>query len=341
MTIKKLGPFVVLLSLSGNLGAQSWKPWIFQRHPYYDPLASEPRAAQMKVFFPGRASSAPYAVKPGQGMVWDISVGDEIPIVGWSSSSAQKEGEEAPARGWAVGVFFPLSFHMVEDMGKDESAPILNTDYRFGTMIKGQIGLPSKLWIFEDSHIGIRYVPLAHESTHLGDEFTLHATQKYGNNFRRVNVSYQYWELGGSFEPNRGLLEMKFRGGVIHEAFHKGIGWYDAALIQPVGGTVTLANQKYEPYTGVEAYYPPLLGGLFGSVDIRNRIVYNYDRPSRAVPEERQISVNALLGIRQQRPNSRIQPAYALRYYHGVNPAGQFRSQKNYQMYGLEISFQF
>src|SRR5258706_15921566 len=60
----------------GSMQAQSWlKPaWVFERHTYYEPLAAEPRSAQMKVLFPGRASSVPFAVNPGQGVVWDISV---------------------------------------------------------------------------------------------------------------------------------------------------------------------------------------------------------------------------------------------------------------------------
>lgn len=326
-----------------------WKPaWVFERHQYYEPLAAEPRSAQMKVLFPGRASSVPFAVNPGQGLVWDISVGDEIPIVGWSNSTEKPEGRPVPAKKFAIGVYFPLSFHMVEDMGKDDSNPILNTDYRFGSMIKAQWGLPEKWGIIEQGHFGLRYVPIAHESTHLGDEFTLHATKKYGDSFRRVNVSYQYWELGGSFEPNflkDGRLETKFRGGVIREAFHRGIGWYDQTLLQPVNATVTLSHRNHEPYAGFEAYLSPDpdLGGFgpFVSVDLRNRTVYGYDRSTRSVPEDTQISINALLGYRQLRPKSRIQPSYYLRYYHGVNPAGQFRSQKNYQLYGLEFMFRF
>ena len=80
-----------LLSTGGSLQAQSWlKPaWAFERHSYYDPLVAEPRASQMKVMFPARASSVQYAVNPGQGTVWDISVGDEIPIIGWTKTNGK------------------------------------------------------------------------------------------------------------------------------------------------------------------------------------------------------------------------------------------------------------
>lgn len=40
-----------------------------------------------------------------------------------------------------LGVWLPIAFHMAEDF-KDESNPIVDTDYRFGVMLKSQIGLP-------------------------------------------------------------------------------------------------------------------------------------------------------------------------------------------------------
>jgi len=341
----------VVVACPQSIQAQSLfeilKPsWTFERHSYYDPLSAEPRAAEMKVLFPARSSSVPFAEHPGQSTVWDISVGDEIPVIGWTRGD-KPEGEPTAQKKFGFGVWFPLSFHMIEDMSKDHSKPILDTDYRFGVMLKAQWGLPSKWGITHQSHIGIRYVPIAHESTHLGDEFTLNA-RIYGDAFQRVNVSYQYWELGGSFEPNffqDGRLEAKFRGGIMHEAFHGGVGWYDAELLQPVGGTVTLSNRNIEPYVGAELFYSPDpdTGGLgpFLSLDYRNRTVYGYNRPSQSTPEQVEGSVNILAGIRHIRRAARITPSYYLRYYHGVNPAGQFRSQSNYQLYGFGVLFRF
>ena len=319
--------------------------WVFERHDYYDPLPSEPRAAVTKVLFPGRASSFPDAQHPGQSYVWDITVGDEIPILGWSNQKVD-EGEPVPPHKWGLGVWFPLSFHMVEDMSKDDSAPILDTDYRFGGMIKFQYGLG--VWRkLHRSHLGVRYVPIAHESTHIGDEYTLHAVKLYGNQFKRVNVSYQYWELGGSFETDffikESNLRLKLRGGLIHEAFHHGIGWYDAELTQPVGGFVTPSKRNIEPYAGADLFLSPQSHsyGPFISVDYRDRTIYGYDRPSRSIPEQTEGSVNAMAGFRHVRDMSRIRPSFYLRYYHGVNPAGQFRSQDNYQEYGFGALFEF
>src|SRR6266446_3385924 len=179
MALRAITPaLLAVLFLPAAVNAQhSFKPtWHFERHAYYDPLVAEPRAASTKVMFPARSTSVPYAQHPGQSMVWDISVGDEIPIIGWSSSTNHKEGDPTPSGSFSFGFYFPLSFHMIEDMGKDDSNPILDTDYRFGGMVKAQWGLKKNLG---HARFGVRYVPVAHESTHLGDEFTLHAVQNY------------------------------------------------------------------------------------------------------------------------------------------------------------------
>jgi hypothetical protein len=332
-------------------------PWHFEPTPYYDPLAAEPRSAETKVVV-GRASSVPFAVNPGQSNMWDISVGLEAPIVGWAFSPVNGKidtagkGQPVSAGKLGIGFWFPISFHLNEDLNKDPSAPVLDTDYRFGGMVKVQYGLSPKFG--SKSHVGLRYVPIAHESTHVGDEYTIGAIGKYGKKFERVNVSYQYWELGGSFEPNfevkmgtkTDTLKMVFRGGYIHEAFHKGIGWYDTALLQPIGGTVTPSKRNYEPYAGVEVFFSPDASdnkthlGPFLSLDYRDRTLYGYDRPSAATSEKVQGTVNVMLGYRQTR-GAKIQPSYYLRYYHGVNPAGQFRSQDNYQLYGIGVLFHF
>jgi hypothetical protein len=171
----------------------------------------------------------------------------------------------------------------------------------------------------------------------------------YGNQFKRVNVSYQYWELGGSFETQfligESNLLLKLRGGLIHEAFHQGKGWYDAELIQPIGGIVTPSKRNIEPYTDADLFLSPSPDvhsyGPFISLDYRDRTVYGYDRPSRSTPEATEGSVNLMVGVRHVRDMSRVRPSFYLRYYHGVNPAGQFRSQDNYQEYGFGALFEF
>ena len=138
--------------------------WTLENHNYYDPVLAEPRAAQTSVLFPTIADSFPFAVEDRRGVIWDISVGNELPIVGYSRQRGSEDPTGVPAGGFGIGVWFPLSFHVVEDLGKDPSNPILNTDYRFGGQVKAQWGLANNRAFWSSAHIGPKF-QFGHEST--------------------------------------------------------------------------------------------------------------------------------------------------------------------------------
>ncbi|HEY6391453.1 MAG TPA: DUF1207 domain-containing protein [Bryobacteraceae bacterium] len=326
------------------------KPWFLQNRGYYDPVLAEPRAALTQVLFPGIASSFPFAVNPGRGVVWDISVGKEIPVLGFESNQTQSPAG-VPAGSWGFGLWFPLSFHMIEDLGKDPSNPILNTDYRFSGMLKAQYGLGDAGKLV-DSRIGLRF-QFGHESTHIGDEFTLGALRTHPNDFLRVNVSYEYYDFGASFEPNfgkGGRYRLKLRGGNIW-LWHPDNGWYSRDLLQPFGQFIAGSKRNHEPYGQVELLTPSPWTKLnfIVSADIRDRTIYQYNRVPTAAfvnPDEpTQVSLNTMVGVRQQHLGTGrlglISPTYFIRYYHGVNPNGQFRSQKNFQLIGFGVQLGF
>ena len=332
--------------------------WYFQNRGYYQPILADPRAAQTSVLFPASASSFPFAVNPGRSLVWDISLGAELPILGFATSSSRSTESGVAAKGFGIGLWFPISFHMIEDLGKDPSNPILNTDYRFSGQVKAQYGLPDSK-VFNKSHLGVKF-QFGHESTHIGDEFTLGALRTHSNEFERVNVSYEYYDVGGSFEPNfgkDGRYQFKVRGGNIW-LWRPENGWYSPQLLQPYGEFVALSNRNHEPYAQAELYIQPgqckgtqkckQLGWIF-STDIRDRTIYQYTLVPDAThvnsPEPTEISVNAMAGVRQVRTGpgllGSITPTYFVRYYHGVNPNGQFRSQDKFQEYGFGVQFGF
>jgi hypothetical protein len=121
--------------------------------------------------------------------------------------------------------------------------------------------------------------------------------------------------------------------------------------LQPYGEFVALSNRNHEPYAQAEFYIAPgqckgtqkctQLGWIF-STDIRDRTIYQYtlvpDATHVNAPEPTEVSVNAMAGVRQVRKGpgllGSITPTYFVRYYHGVNPNGQFRSQDKFQEYG-------
>lgn len=169
------------------------KPRFFRDRTFYEPLLAEPRPARNMLLVPAWSEAFPHSVDPGSRFAWQISLGDEFPIL---TLSSQESAGKLEADRWGLGLWVPVSFHVIEDF-KDASNPIVDTDYRFGFTTKFQLGLAERL------RLGVRFVPWAHESTHLGDEHTILAIQQ--PSFERVNVSYEYWEYGVSFEGS-GLL---------------------------------------------------------------------------------------------------------------------------------------
>lgn len=329
----------LLVALSSQASAQTSRrfcdPWGLQNRGYYDPLLADIRGANVSAMVWGRADAFTFTQQPGVRRVWDINVGKEIPIVGCESGS----GNDAPlAEGrWGIGLWTPVSIHMVEDF-KDESNPILNTDYRFSGMVKFQRGL-SETW-----QLGARF-QAGHESTHLGDEFSL-AGRRVHPDFERVNVSYEYWEYGVSVdhqtdsdEPHRFVLRY---GGI--GLFDGEKGYYDSVLLEPPGRRVTKSVNNFEHSLGFQWIHDrtiPRLGpfGPFVSADLRLRTVYSYHKASDTEPDPTQPSLNLLVGIRrvERRFLEKGLPDIFFRFYQGVNPNGQFRSQRRYTQYGVGI----
>lgn len=323
--------------------------WGLESHGYYDPILAEPRAAQTTVLFPAVADSFPFAVNQGKGLVWDISVGHEIPIFGFSSSKGTESPTGVAAGRFGVGIWLPLSFHMIEDLGKDPSNPILNTDYRFSGLVKAQWGLPDdRGW--SSAHVGAKF-QFGHESTHIGDEFTLGALRVHPDEFIRVNVSYEYYDVGGTFEPNvgrDGQYQIRLRAGNIW-LWRPGDGWYSPEVLQPYGRFIAKSTRNHEPYAQIEVYRQPSSSrwGPILSVDLRNRTIYQYvaapDINHSNASEPTEWSTNVMAGVRQIRAGAgvlgRLNPTYYLRFYHGVNPNGQFRSQAGFSEFGFGVHF--
>ena len=290
--------------------------------------------------------------KDGNRLVWDISLGKEIPIVGFNTLTDARDKWWYKGN-WGVGFWIPISFHMIEDF-KDDSAPIVNTDYRFSFMFKGQYAFA------KSKQFGVR-LQVGHESTHLGDEFTI-AAQDSSPDFMRVNVSYEYWELGLSFDWRRSRGSSRdpkydtfsLRLGVIGlwnpdicslDSRNPDKGFYSDTLMFPEGQTVSPSRRNREAMIGFEHISHHTVtnkcGGQwkpFFSVELRHRTVYDYNKASSEQEEDKQWSVNLLAGLKITELASLL-PGVYFRVYHGVNPHGQFRNQKCYTLYGTGLHF--
>jgi hypothetical protein len=225
-----------------------------------------------------------------------------------------------------------VHFHVIEDF-KDPSAPIVDTDYRFGAMVKFQYGISETL------RLGVRYVPWAHESTHLGDEYTIFATNNIPG-FERINVSYEYQEYGMSFEGSDLFSEgddWKVRhGGIIPRGSD---GYYSNHLLDSDEPTLTPSRKNYEPSFGVEY----LMAGWRGrqtyvSFDLRDKLIYNYHQTPET-PERRQWSFALQIGRAAEAGDRTALKDYFIQFYRGVNPYGQLRSQQDWWSIGFGWTF--
>lgn len=338
----------LVISVLPSVAQNKPDKWVLQNRGYYDPLIAEPRAANVSILFLGLSDEFPFAQSSGKRRIWDITLGKEIPLLGYETQKSKEK--PMPYGRWGMGIWLPISFHMIEDF-KDESNPILNTDYRFSVMFKFQLGLtakrsssgePPKPGAPSTSRLGVR-LQFGHESTHLGDEFSL-AARRTKPDFERINVSYEYWEYGVSLETDR------LKDGEHHFTLrHGGIGllkpdngYYSPTLLEPDGRTIPRSARNFEPSAGFQYYLErKTLGGFgpFASLDARHKTIYDYHKLNDAQREDKQWSFNVMVGLRRVERNflEKGIPDLYFRYYRGVNPAGQFRSQRNYDLLGFGI----
>ena len=301
----------------------------FRDLPWYDPLRAEPHEGKIQLLIPAWAREFPHSTESGTRFSWQVTLGREIPIFAVSTQVA--DGEMSPKE-WGVGLWTPVHFHVIEDF-KDPSAPIVDTDYRFGAMAKFQYARSETL------RFGVRYVPWAHESTHLGDEYTIFAVNNIPD-FERINVSYEYQEYGFSLEGSD-----LFREGDDWKARHGGImlwgsdGYYSDHLLESDEPTLTPSQKNYEPSFGVEYLMTAWRGRqTYVSFDLRDKLIYNYHHTPDN-PERRQWSFTLQLGRAAEAGDRTALKEYFVQFYRGVNPYGQLRSQKDWWSVGIGWTF--
>lgn len=330
------GPWVALAQPAATDSAASQAPdrrlsvtKLFRDQPFYDPLRAEEHAARVQLLIPAWSEQFPHSETTGSRFAWQITLGRELPIVTLSSQVADgpmNRGE------WGLGVWAPVSVHMIEDFA-DESNPIVDTDYRFGSMVKFQYGLSDGL------RLGVRYVPWAHESTHLGDEYVIIAQRTTG--FERINVSYEYQSIGVSLEGDGPQGDDGFKARAAWLRPFGDDGYYSDHLLGSEIVALTSSQKNTEWSLGGEYQLPEWRDRhVYASLELRNALVYNYHQ-SAADPERRQWTWNMQVG-RSAASNARTAlKDYFFQVHRGVNPYGQLRSQADYWSAGFGWVFGF
>jgi hypothetical protein len=265
----------------------------------------------------------------------------EVPI--YKSSRILKKGNESK-----FSLSIPISANIWFDFFEKTTAPILNTDYRFGVCELNYLREINRGLI---RNLSIKFIPLFHESTHLGDELTLYRAQD-SLPLVRVNVSYEVSEFAITLNDPNGTVENNhsFKVGA-RFLIRPSKGWYS---IRPVEGDTSLVvktNKSIETY--FQYQHQRSRGFLAGekamfvfSLEVMNRVKYNYPfdlSPIQYKGEigEGRLCVNTYVGWRlQHRSDNEPRFGIYLRHYTGINPHGQFRSIPFYDFLGLSIVYE-
>lgn len=321
---------VSLLVLPGGAASQpapesQW--WWFEDRGYYDPLVAGVREAHISAAV-GLADAVAFQVEDqARRPSWDIDVGAELPLFGWDSARP-----EFLTRGvWGVGLWFPIDFHMIEDF-VDDSNPIINTDYRFGLMLKAQYDLSSS------ARLGLRAFA-GHESTHLGDEFSVLGQAAHPGTFERINVSWEFLDLGLLYGKYAEAITWTARGGVT-STLPFADSYYstdDQSVTFSPMGPVTESSNWIDPYAGLEVEREGETVTGYGSTEVRWRTVFDYHKTSADASEDRQLSFNLIVGLRKTGRSALGRSSAFLRLYHGVHPHGQFRNQPDFTFIGFGL----
>jgi hypothetical protein len=319
-----------------------------QDRDWFVPLIADPKPPAFTFAFPMVTDAFEFSQEPGRRLTWEVNVGKEVPIVYLANYTPS-----TPIAGrWGLGLWVAVSFHVLEELGKDPSNPIINTDYRFSLATLKYRRILRASGVQNAHYLDLKADLWHHESTHLGDEFVIGA-QKVDPSFERINVSYEFWDVAASYErrtPSGDDASMRYviRGGLLG-VWPYAHGYYSDHTLAVDSRRIPRSKRNLEPYAQFEWWAPHRLRtgsdqarqwAPFVSVDARYKTVYDYHKLSDDQSEDKQWSLNLMAGIRTAAEGSllSIKDVY-VRYYRGVNPHGQLRNQPDFTTFGVGVNF--
>lgn len=321
MRIKLISLVSILLLLSLSSFSQKGDQFsLFKNRTFYKPFVSEISSTLNNISVGVVKSKSPDGIERKLALM-EIHLGMDAPIMYGQGNNFR----------WAVSL--PVSLHVLWAPFEETTAPILNNDYRFGISFTGITYLKNDFI----KNISFKLTPFAHESTHLGDELSIYGIEHL-DNFYRVNVSYEYFELGltlndpdtldgsllsfkmglmGLLNPTKGYYSF-FEEEIGNNTFYPSERWAEFYF--------QLNYRKYEGFLSSNTWKPSI------SVEARNRVKYQYDVEGK---KSRTWNFNAFIGYDYIPTDSKLVKSVGLyfRYYKGINPHGQLRDF-DYQFIG-------
>lgn len=259
---------------------------------------------------------------------------------------------------WGISLALPVSVHVLEDMFEHITAPVINTDYRFGSPKLAAIRRFDGDGFVKN--LSVSWLPIFHECTHLGDEITIYRIDA-GVPITRINVSYEYTELQFTLnDPSDtdGTLH-SLRGGVLARISNRGYGWFDAreGVEMAPGTVIEPSTHRFEYY--LEYEFRRTSGFLaspravnFVSLEVGSRVRYGYPIYksvdgawiAQPVTEQMAFTFNGYLGWKF--PTAAAVAAHrsdgvgvSFHFYRGPNPYGQLRNYPSYPFFAATLSY--
>jgi len=329
--MKNYIPTVLLLMTfnSGILFAQQNKFDFFKESDVMLPFLSEIRSTVIKTefVFLNKLDDNYYVSDYNARPFIEPHLGVDVPFVNISN----------PQNGLKINLSGEIGNILLIDMFEEITAPVVNTDYFFGIRA-GAIKYLDKGRI---KNIGVKLVPVFHESTHIGDEFSLHGFSEVPG-FKRVNISYEAWEVAAVINDPDTIRSnlISFKAG-IQGLWNTKKGYYTTDTLETKGVIVPGGEKNMEYYFQLNLQRTD--GFLCSdrwmnifSAEARNRVKFSYDIN---LPEERKWNYNVYFGWKHLSDNSRRNIGFYLRYYNGIIPNGQFRNTDGYNFIALSIVY--
>lgn len=316
----------------------STRAYFIKDYQYFKPMIANLRTSQnhLRTYW-AKGVGFSNSTKEGKHWFLDPAFGGYFPFLGYNF--AEIEDSTIPMQLPGFAVFVDGSTHLLLDM-HTKSSDVINTDYRLG------IGIALRAPTVTFIALRYRYF---HESTHIGDEYTLYASKK--PDFRRYNVSYEAHEIFLSFDHNMSKYD-KYSGELFNNSLFSYMRFY--------AGLRHLNKDSYEGFTGLFEPSEPIilsrkddyqLGGeiyfrasdppekradaswysrLFSPQNIVFAVDFSRDDLFNTVRSEKIWSTNIVVGFLYG-DYLGVQKGHTVRWqlslYNGVNPHGQFRAE--------------
>lgn len=298
---------------------------------------------------PGLLMSA-YNINPNRNSTFALYVesviGTEIPLLHWDISGPNSNSK--------LALSIPISASIWLDFNEPMTNPLVNTDYRVGSI---EINYFQELNLGFVNNASLSLMPFFHESSHIGDEVTIYRIDA-GFPITRVNATRNTAEISLTLNDENGTQEnnhsFKFGTSIL---YNKANGFYRMRVEEGDTSKLSPSQNRFEWYGQYQWHGPSeilhnsKITTVF-SVEIRNRVRYNYpyyvyntassQEPVEIKPSQKFVpSINGYIGWRYRILEDRASYlGLYLRFYLGLNPHGQFRNIPAHRFYGLSMVYE-